>query len=347
MKASYFKCAFGAALLIVMSSCQKNEDFSPADTQDAKLDLRNSVTPTLYASSNTSGTLGIFDLTFPGSPVQDKSTVAYADADGVAYIPFMNAVFQLDRTNNRLKVYGNANTLGGDDEIMPNAMSNPDFNNGREITVGFTNRVVVAQDAGPGNNNTNGLLVYRTSTNSIQLYRSYTTSINLWGIQAVGNDLFAVVDNSNTLAMFAGFFGKKSGALEPDAIVTIGGLVRTHGLSYDPATDIMVLTDIADAASATDGGIHVITNFMSKFMEAANGSGVIPADQQIRIAGANTLLGNPVDVAFDSSTDMIYVAERANGGGRILGFTTPAANGNPMPVFDMAFAGASAVALNK
>ena len=35
------------------------------------------------------------------------------------------------------------------------------------------------------------------------------------------------------------------------------------------------------------------------------------------------------------------------GGGRILGFTTPAANGNPMPVFDMPFAGASAVALNK
>jgi len=43
---------------------------------------------------------------------------------------------------------------------------------------------------------------------------------------------------------------------------------------------------------------------------------------------------------------MIFIAERANGGGRVLGFIMPSVSGDLMPSFDDAFPGASAVYLS-
>ena len=143
--------------------------------------------------------------------------------------------------------------------------------------------------------------------------------------------------------MFNNIFSKASGALTPDKKVGIEGLVRTHGITYDDNT--LVLTDVGDATSDTDGGIVVIENWSATFSATVDG-GIVPLANQKRIYGTNTMLGNPVDVAFDEDTNKIYVAERLNGGGRILTFDYPSGGQtNPTPASSRLEAGATAVYL--
>jgi hypothetical protein len=89
---------------------------------------------------------------------------------------------------------------------------------------------------------------------------------------------------------------------------------------------------------AGDGAIIVVNNFT-----AASEDGTISADEQVRVAGGTSRLGNPVDIAYDNTDGVVYVAERANGGGRILGFNMPRISGGIAPIYNKSFAGASAI----
>lgn len=77
--------------------------------------------------------------------------------------------------------------------------------------------------------------------------------------------------------------------------------VNLHGILYDRASDILVLTDVGTAASATDGQVFTIAG-------AATASGNTPV--RFRNAGPTSQLGNPVDAALLNGT--LYVAEKAN-----------------------------------
>ena len=198
--------------------------------------------------------------------------------------------------------------------------------------------MVVAEDATAANNNQNKLLVYKYDANGIKLLRTHLVDFNVWGIQADVNTLYAVVDNSNELAVFQNFFTRQGGAIVPDQRIRIDDLVRTHGLYYDHDSDIMVLTDIGDAASGTDGGIIWIEAFTAKSTD-----NVISRSEQVVIKGAATQLGNPVDVALDTKNKFVYVAERA--GNKFLAFETPLTEGMQAPAKTLAVPGISAVYL--
>lgn len=346
-----FKVSGAAALALSLSltSCDQAADqFQPdvlsSETTNA---LAPGETASVYVSSNTTPVIGVFNVTNPASVTSKTINVSNNDSDGIHFYPFGDAVFQLDRSTNVMKAYNNVSGLPNGAAPAPSATSTSDFTNGREIAFS-SGRVIVAQDADPSNGNLNKFLIYRSSPFSFSLQKSYTANINLWGLQASGENMYAVEDNSGNLAYYSNFFNKISGTMvAPDWKLTIAGLVRTHGIAYDEGSDIMVLTDVGDANSATDGAIHVITNFSSKAAAALAGgtTGTIALNQQIRIAGSNTALGNPVDVSFSTATNKIYVAERANGGGRLLIFDNPVSNGNPTPIANVAFAGASAIVL--
>jgi len=117
-------------------------------------------------------------------------------------------------------------------------------------------------------------------------------------------------------------------------------MVRTHGITYDSVDDLMLLTDVGDAASATDGALVAIRNFT-----AASADGVIDMSEQGRAKGGASMLGNPVDIAYDRDNGRVFVAERANGGGRVLGFKMPILTGGIAPFYNELFAGASAIHL--
>lgn len=321
--------------------------FSGNDLSDACFDLSqnrllvNRIAPqstenTLFASSNTSGKIGVFDILTDGNVLQSSFDVSATDADGIYYDADSDVLYQLNRTDNVINAYSNVST-----NPTLTATSSSDFSNGREIAVAG-NKLVVAQDAAASNGDQNQLLVYNISPTSITLDKVHDVSINLWGIHANGNELFAIVDNSSDIVFFENFFNQPAGMINVSVAnrISIENMVRTHGLTYDPADDVMYLTDVGEASSATDGAIIMVENWT-----AARADRTVSASEQGRAFGAASLLGNPVDIAIDKVNRMVYVAERANGGGRILGFKMPLLTGGIRPAYKRLFAGASAVQL--
>lgn len=205
-----------------------------------------------------------------------------------------------------------------------------EFNNARETAVSG-DKVVVTQDQLVSNGLINKLFVYQKTTVGFTLLNTYTTNFKLWGIHMDGNDLYAVADLTGDIVQFKNFMNNASGSITPTKRVTIEGLIRTHGITYSASDDVMILTDVASAASATDGGLIVIKDFSSIFASTAS-AGTIALTNQVRVYGPNSLLGNPVDVAYDNVTKNIYVAERLNAGGQVLTFSYPIVSGDSTPV---------------
>jgi len=296
----------------------------------------------LFTTSNTSGKASVTDL---NTGMTNSFAVASTDADGAYYFTDSDEFILASRSNNKIELYD-----GVQDAIMSNASalsldmaSASDFNNPREIAVAG-DRIVVTQDQNAANTNTNKLLVYQKTTTGINLMNTYTVNFKVWGIHLEGSTLYAVADLTSDLVVFDNFFANASGAILPSKRVTIEGLVRTHGITYSKKSNTMVLTDVGSATSDSDGGIIVIRGFTDVLAATAN-MGTIAMNNQIRIYGSATFLGNPVDVAYDFITRQIFVAERLNGGGKVLTFDLPNANANVAPANSRAEAGVSSVYL--
>ena len=329
---------FVAGASLFMASCQEGflEDIIKGDKKDQEeMDVR------VFASTNTGSNFAIFDVSDAKKVDQTIASTHSMDADGIYYSQEDDIVYQLSRTESVVNAYSDIMDLMGDTRVSPAFSSTSDFTNGREIAVeGHT--LVVAEDV----DGMNQLVVYTLEDGAITLDRTYNVHIDLWGITLVDGTLYAVEDGTNNLAVFRDFGTHPEGNLPADQKVAIEGIVRTHGLSYDAENDVMVMTDIADAMNDTDGAFHVIADFSMK-LEAAGHDGMIMVEDQIRVAGDNTYLGNPVDVAFSVDEKKVYVAERANAGGQLLIFDYPTENGNMMPVTQVMYEGASAVYLDE
>lgn len=323
------------ALSLLFTACEKDKPM---------IDLGGKE---ILVSSNTSGELTAFDVSDSDTPSPRTFEVSAQDADGLYYDAENDVLYLADRSNNRLLAYGSYSLMKRTGELVPTATGSSDFTNAREIA--FSNgRIVVAQDADASNGNVNALYVYKVSANSISLEKKIIVPINLWGIAFDRNTLYAVQDNSNMLAVFDNFLANTDGStVMPTYTVQIQGIGRTHGLVINTDDNIAIFTDVAQASSDSDGAFQVITNFRAKLNAARAGNGIIALGDQIRVGGPSTLLGNPVDVAYDSDTDRIYIAERANTGGRLLVFNLPTAqgSGNFAPIGNYMVPGAAGVEL--
>lgn len=298
----------------------------------------------LFTSSNTSGMVSVTDL-IPDTPNTQNFMVSSSDADGIHYYPSSDEIILASRSNNRLEAYGNLNAamMNNNAALSLSYSSSSDFNNPREIAVSGST-VIVTQDQATSNGNQNKLFVYEKSTTGFTLQRTYDVDIKLWGIHFDGSTLYAIADLTSDLVAYNNFLSNSDGPITPSKRVSIEGLVRTHGITYSTVENTMVLTDVAAATSDTDGGVIVIKNFSTVFSSTAN-NGTISIANQIRIYGPNSMLGNPVDVAYDNVTKMIYVAERANGGGRVLTFSVPTTSGDYAPQSNRVEPGCAAVFL--
>lgn len=298
----------------------------------------------LFTTSNTTGKVSVTDLSL-ASPMTYSFTVASADADGAYYFGDSDEFILASRSNNKIELYdGIATAIMNNANTLPLTFSSTsDFNNAREVAVSG-DKVVVTQDQNAANNNTNKLLVYQKTATGFQLLNSYTVDFKVWGIHLEGTTLYAVADLTSDVVVFNDFFANANGAISPSKRVAVEGLVRTHGITYARRGDTMVLTDVGLASSDSDGGVIVIKNFSTVLANTAN-MGTIATANQLRIYGSATMLGNPLDVAYDSSTKKIYVAERLFGGGKVLTFDLPTANVNAAPVASRDEAGVSSVFL--
>lgn len=319
MKNLFISCAI---IALTLTSCS-NDDNSMSNPE-----------LTMVTSSNTSGKVTYVNLLEPSAMVS-SFTISSLDAEGISYDPSTDNIIVASRTNNRLESYSGVKTAassGSTSLTLSLNGSNLDFTNARETAVSG-DKIVVAQDQLASNGLVNKLLVYQKTSTGFTLLNSYTTNFKLWGIHMEGNDLYAVVDLTGDIVQFKNFMSNASGAITATKRVTIEGIVRTHGITYSAKDDLMILTDVGSAASDSDGGLVFIKNFMSLFASTAN-MGTIAMSNQIRIYGPNSQLGNPVDVGYDYVTNTTYVAERLNGGGKVLSFAkaTVSADATPLTV---------------
>ena len=333
-----------AFLAISFASCNDDDSMVATDPEPIDTTPTPAVELKLFTSSNTSGSISFTDLLSP-SPSPKSFAVASTDSDGIFYDPFKDQVIQASRTNNRVEAYsGFRNSIIASATSLNFAFSSTsDFTNAREIAVSG-DKVVVTQDQNAGNSNTSKFYVYQRNNDGFSLLNTYTVDIKLWGIHLEGNTMYAIADNTSDLVVYNNFFANATGIITASKRVTIEGLVRTHGITYSNQDNVMVLSDVGLASSATDGGLIIINNF-SSVLNATVNMGTIAMNNQIRIYGPNSLLGNPVDVAYDFVTNDIYVAERLNGGGQVLKFSFPTTNGDFAPQTARTEAGVTAVYL--
>jgi hypothetical protein len=292
---------------------------------------RTSETAHLYATTRL-GVVKRYDINT--GEVTTYSTPS-SDAEGIYFSTLNDAFSLVSRSSNRLEFYHGISALGsgGTKEPAEAIFGSEDLQSPRDLAV-KDEFYVVSDNTDLDNDETTPegrLFIYiRTGTDFI-LRNVVTTKFRVWGIEFVGDDLYAAVDETNKLALYRNFLSANQGnrILTADKIVAIQGVVRMHGLDYDG--DVMVVSDIGEAESASDGALHVINKFEEKFSSTGNG-GFIGTEDQLRISGSNTLLGNPVNVVYDAAYNVIFVAEALNNSGRILAFNNATSvSGNISP----------------
>jgi len=344
MKKLFLPLALGAVLF---TSC--NDDDSSMVTPEPE-PIDQTPTPAqelkLITTSNTSGQISFTDL-LATTPTAKSFSISSTDADGVYYDVFKDQIVLASRTNNRVEAYNGLRNaiISSATTLDLSFSSSADFTNAREIAVSG-DKVVVAQDQNAGNSNISKFYVYQRNTSGFTLLNTYTVDIKLWGIHLDGTTMYAIADNTSDLVVYNNFFSNATGSISASKRVTIEGLVRTHGITYSPQDNVMVLSDVGLASSATDGGLVVINNFTS-VLNMTNNLGTIAMNNQIRVYGPNSMLGNPVDVAYDHVTNAIFVAERLNGGGQVLKFAFPTISADATPQMSRAEAGVTAVYLHR
>lgn len=132
-----------------------------------------------------------------------------------------------------------------------------------------------------------------------------------------GNDILYGAGVDGVAVAYDGFFTLAEDALSaetPEPITPTRTITPTdadgnpisinlHGIDVDYDNNLLILSDVGDASVNTDGQLFTI-----EVASLADG----PTPVTARIFGGDTLLGNPVDLIFDSETGGIYVAEKAN-----------------------------------
>lgn len=359
MKKSNFKIAYLMAILLgvsLVSSCKDDDEMGKTEMPTCTDGIMNGdetgidcggtscqpcqdgMTPEagrrtdLYVTNNEDGNISKYSITGDSLVTIVTPTTA---AEGIFYDYAADVVVQASRSALQLEAFSAVSGLMSGDNVTPAYMGNADLESPRELAVSGSSYVV-------SDNGSHKFFVYDNSGSSFTLTNTVEIPFSVWGITFKGDDLYAVVDVTGDIAVFYNFLSNaKDGVLMPSKRITVEGIVRTHGLTYSGADDVMILTDIGDAADAnTDGGFHVINDFSSKFDALSDGE-LLTIDNQIRVAGPSTLMGNPIDVAYDSETDVVYISEVGNG--KVLGFSSIGNGGDLTPSFNKDLPKASSI----
>lgn len=336
MKITKFLFA-GTFSMLAFVSCSDDDDNIGTDDGEGIVPRTH-----LFATSHENGNVTRYNL---DNNEEHTFITNASDAEGIYFTPDDDGSFTIAaRGDNQTSIESYEDVDDMDDFEFdfkgPNVLESA-----RDLAVNG-DFYVVADNANPAGR----FFVFERGDDSFTLRNTITVDFEVWGIDFVGSALYAVVDNTSDLAVFNNFLDNTGDAtIEPTKRITIEGIERTHGIDYDGST--LIMTDIAAASGGdfdTDGAFHVITDFDTKFNNVENG-GTLAVTEQIRFAGNSTFLGNPVNVVYDSESDVVYIAELANGSGRVLSFESVSSSdgGNVAPSINKALPSVSSLYLYK
>jgi hypothetical protein len=326
--------------VLFLTACSDDDDNNVDDGPAQDTEAR------LYATSNTNGRVTEYSYEDDPTTVETSSFLTLStDSEGIYYDGQADELTVVSRSLLQLNNYADISLAEDGATLNLNLSGSADLESPRDVAVN-NNIYVVSDNAdvdGDPNTEEGLLFIYIRNGSGFTLRNTVLVNFAVWGIEFVGNDLYAVVDKTSEVALLSNFAATYTTNITAvaDKRVAIEGITRTHGIGFDGGT--MVLTDIGDASDDSDGGFHIITNFVNKFNSVADGGTLPVAGNQVRVAGSSTFLGNPVSADFDADSNTVFIAERANGGGRILAFSNIDTGGNLSPVINNQLNGASSV----
>ncbi|TVZ50906.1 hypothetical protein [Dokdonia sp. Hel_I_53] len=334
---------FGIAVMAVGTfiACESDDNENEIITADSRAEL--------YASSNSDGNVRMYDVSDIANVNSSMYGTLSTDAEGIYYDSTNDEVTQASRSGLQLNTYAGVFAAVSGVTLNVSATSNAVLVSPRDIAVNGNFYAVSDNSDVDGNQDTpdGRIFIFTKSGNDFTLRNTLTTDFAVWGIEFVGNSLYAVVDKTSDVAVFANFTATNTtdATITPTKRITIEGITRTHAIAETNGT--MILTDIGNAGMDGDGGFHVISDFQSKFDAVANGGTLAVGNNQVRVAGAATFLGNPIGAEYDAQNEIVFIAERANGGGRVLAFSNIGTGGNIAPTVNNTLSGASSLYLYK
>lgn len=299
---------------------------------------------TVYATSNTNKAIAVYDFTPNGIALSSVLTGS-DDNEGIFYDGEADELTVVSRTQSVINTFSNVENTGNNNTLNLFLSSDSVLESPRDIAV-LDNVYIVSDNAdvdGDPNTDDGRFFVFLRDANGYTLRNIVTVNYAVWGIELIGNDLYTVVDKTSDVAVLKNFISTYTTDVTatPDKQITIEGITRTHGIAENGG--FVVLTDIGDAANESDGGFNFINGFVAKFDATPNGETLAFAGNQVRVSGALTQLGNPVAVEYESTSQTVFIAERANDGGKVLFFNEFGAGGNITPTLSSPFAGASSL----
>lgn len=299
---------------------------------------------TVFATSNTNKAIAVYNFT-PNGIVLGSYLTSSDDNEGVYYDDDKDELSVISRSQSVINSYSNLENTENGSTLNLFLSSDSVLESPRDIAV-KDNFYIVSDNAdvdGDPNTDDGRFFVFTRDNSTYTLRNIVTVDYAVWGIQLIGNDLYTVVDKTADVAVLKNFISTYTTDVTatPDKRITIGGITRTHGITEDGG--FVILTDIGDASNESDGGFHFISGFVSKFDATANGDTLAVTGNQVRVSGALTELGNPVSVEYDSPSQTVFIAERANDGGKVLFFNEIGAGGNLVPNLSSPFPGASSL----
>ncbi|PHR12687.1 MAG: hypothetical protein COA40_07280 [Aequorivita sp.] len=327
------------ALALTVISCSNDDDGGGGGEETP-----NPVLATVYATSNTNSSIAAYNFT-PNGIVLNSFITGSSNNEGIYYDEEEDELIVNSRSQSVINSYSNIENTEDGGNLNLFLSSDSVLESPRDIAV-KDNVYIVSDNADvDGNPDTpDGRFFIFTRDNSVYTLRN-TVTVNyaVWGIELIGNDLYTVVDKTADVAVLKNFISTYTTDVTatPDKRITIEGITRTHGITEDGG--FVILTDIGDAANESDGGFHFISGFVAKFDAIPNGGTLTVTGNQVRVSGALTELGNPISVEYDSPSQTVFIAERANDGGKILFFNEIGAGGNLVPTLSSPFAGASSL----
>src|SRR5690606_37893203 len=292
----------------------------------------------------TNNSIAVFDFTPNGIAMRSFLTSS-DDNEGIYYDDDADELVVNSRSQSVINTYSNIENAQNGNSLNLFLSSDSVLESPRDIAV--NNGVYVVSDNadvdGDPNTEDGRFFVFTRDASGYTLRNTVTVNYAVWGIEFIGNDLYTVVDKTADIAVLKNFASVYTTDVTatPNKQITIEGITRTHGIAEDGG--FVILTDIGDAASESDGGFNFINGFVSKFDATPDGDTLSFAGNQVRVSGALTDLGNPVAVDYESTSQTVFIAERANDGGKILFFNEIGAGGNLVPTLNSPFEGASSL----
>lgn len=326
------------AIAFLLLSCSNDDNNGSGDPVPLP------VLATVYATSNTNKAIAVYDFTSNGIVLSSLLTGS-DDNEGIYYNDAEDELAVISRTQSVINTYSSIENTENGNTLNLFLSSDSVLESPRDIAV-KDNVYIVSDNAdvdGDPNTDDGRFFVFTRDASGYTLRNTVTVNYAVWGIQLIGNDLYTVVDKTADVAVLKNFISTYTTDVTatPDKQITIEGINRTHGITENGG--FVILTDIGDAANEIDGAFNFINGFVSKFDATPNGGTLSFTGNQVRVSGALTQLGNPVSVEYDSPSQTVFIAERANDGGKILFFNEIGAGGNIAPTISSSFPGASSL----